>query len=222
MLSPISDRETAALMRLGSAGFFDGSELSLLLRPHDGAAGGPALPPLSALEAAAWTPPRTAPADGLADDDDDDREAARAAAAAPLTPDEFARCVAPAARDRASPAEECVVCTRLFGGAAGGPSVALPCGHCFHAPCARRWLTGRSSLCPLCRADTRVVSPGAARAAPRRRRAAPASGASSPPQRRSAPQLAPISTSPAPSPAAAARARRRRARPATAPAPDGT
>ena len=49
MLSPISDRETAALMRLGSAGFFDGSELSLLLRPHDGAAGGPALPPLSAL-----------------------------------------------------------------------------------------------------------------------------------------------------------------------------
>ena len=28
-------------LTLGSAGFFDGSELSLLLRPHDGAAGGP-------------------------------------------------------------------------------------------------------------------------------------------------------------------------------------
>ena len=31
----------------------------------------------------------------------------------------------------------------------------LPCGHWFHQPCVDQWLTARSALCPICKADAR-------------------------------------------------------------------
>ena len=34
---------------------------------------------------------------------------------------------------------------------AGDLCWVLKCGHCFHEPCARRWLTGQAT-CPMCKA----------------------------------------------------------------------
>ncbi|KAJ2802596.1 hypothetical protein H4R21_002355 [Coemansia helicoidea] len=48
--------------------------------------------------------------------------------------------------------EPCSIC--LSDIVAGETAVLLvPCNHAFHADCARRWLTRRSTLCPLCKAD---------------------------------------------------------------------
>lgn len=56
--------------------------------------------------------------------------------------------------------EECSICFEaldhgkdgpLSGTAGGGEAVMLPCRHCFHAECAKAWLTTRSRHCPLCK-----------------------------------------------------------------------
>lgn len=44
--------------------------------------------------------------------------------------------------------EVCVIC--LCETEDDEPSLVLPCGHCFHQPCAERWLH-MNSTCPCCR-----------------------------------------------------------------------
>ncbi|KAJ2356194.1 hypothetical protein GGF43_002227 [Coemansia sp. RSA 2618] len=49
----------------------------------------------------------------------------------------------------------CIVCIDDF--AVGSKMRILPCGHNFHIECIDPWLTSKSSLCPLCKYDTRSV-----------------------------------------------------------------
>ncbi|KAJ1729425.1 hypothetical protein LPJ61_003526 [Coemansia biformis] len=49
----------------------------------------------------------------------------------------------------------CIVCIDDF--AAGSKMRILPCGHNYHIECIDPWLTAKSSLCPLCKYDTRSV-----------------------------------------------------------------
>ncbi|KAJ2716132.1 hypothetical protein H4R19_000817 [Coemansia spiralis] len=54
--------------------------------------------------------------------------------------------------DTEAEAEQCSIC--LCDMAVGDTAVLLvPCNHTFHVDCARQWLTQRSTLCPLCKAD---------------------------------------------------------------------
>ncbi|KAJ2710117.1 hypothetical protein H4R19_003907, partial [Coemansia spiralis] len=49
----------------------------------------------------------------------------------------------------------CIVCIDDF--VAGSKMRILPCGHNYHIECIDPWLTAKSSLCPLCKYDTRNV-----------------------------------------------------------------
>ncbi|KAJ2616410.1 hypothetical protein H4S08_000801 [Coemansia sp. RSA 1365] len=49
----------------------------------------------------------------------------------------------------------CIVCIDDF--AVGSKMRILPCGHNYHIECIDPWLTSKSSLCPLCKYDTRDV-----------------------------------------------------------------
>ncbi|KAJ2846571.1 hypothetical protein IWW36_004289 [Coemansia brasiliensis] len=49
----------------------------------------------------------------------------------------------------------CIVCIDDF--VVGSKMRILPCGHNFHIECIDPWLTAKSSLCPLCKYDTRSV-----------------------------------------------------------------
>ncbi|KAJ2733040.1 hypothetical protein IW152_003363 [Coemansia sp. BCRC 34962] len=49
----------------------------------------------------------------------------------------------------------CIVCIDDF--IAGSKMRILPCGHNYHIECIDPWLTTKSSLCPLCKYDTREV-----------------------------------------------------------------
>ncbi|KAJ2083651.1 hypothetical protein H4R24_000609 [Coemansia sp. RSA 988] len=49
----------------------------------------------------------------------------------------------------------CIVCIDEF--AVGSKMRILPCGHNYHIECIDPWLTSKSSLCPLCKYDTRDV-----------------------------------------------------------------
>ncbi|KAJ2004235.1 hypothetical protein H4R26_002638 [Coemansia thaxteri] len=49
----------------------------------------------------------------------------------------------------------CIVCIDDF--VAGSKMRILPCGHNYHIECIDPWLTTKSSLCPLCKYDTRDV-----------------------------------------------------------------
>ncbi|KAJ1864413.1 hypothetical protein LPJ78_003367 [Coemansia sp. RSA 989] len=49
----------------------------------------------------------------------------------------------------------CIVCIDDF--VVGSKMRILPCGHNFHIECIDPWLTSKSSLCPLCKFDTRSV-----------------------------------------------------------------
>ncbi|KAJ2156650.1 hypothetical protein GGF46_005050 [Coemansia sp. RSA 552] len=49
----------------------------------------------------------------------------------------------------------CIVCIDDF--VAGSKMRILPCGHNYHIECIDPWLTSKSSLCPLCKYDTRNV-----------------------------------------------------------------
>jgi hypothetical protein len=47
-------------------------------------------------------------------------------------------------------AETCAVCLEDYEQTVTTPVVMLPCAHCYHEPCARRWLEGHGT-CPTCR-----------------------------------------------------------------------
>ncbi|KAJ1950367.1 hypothetical protein EC988_004414 [Linderina pennispora] len=49
----------------------------------------------------------------------------------------------------------CIVCIDDF--VVGSRMRILPCGHNYHIECIDPWLTSKSSLCPLCKYDTRDV-----------------------------------------------------------------
>ncbi|KAJ2867100.1 hypothetical protein GGH94_001079 [Coemansia aciculifera] len=49
----------------------------------------------------------------------------------------------------------CIVCIDDF--VVGSKMRILPCGHNYHIECIDPWLTTKSSLCPLCKYDTREV-----------------------------------------------------------------
>ncbi|KAI8322169.1 hypothetical protein GQ54DRAFT_250110, partial [Martensiomyces pterosporus] len=49
----------------------------------------------------------------------------------------------------------CIVCIDDF--VVGSKMRILPCGHNYHIECIDPWLTTKSSLCPLCKYDTRDV-----------------------------------------------------------------
>ncbi|KAJ1664619.1 hypothetical protein IW140_004012 [Coemansia sp. RSA 1813] len=49
----------------------------------------------------------------------------------------------------------CIVCIDDF--VVGSRMRILPCGHNYHIECIDPWLTSKSSLCPLCKYDTRSV-----------------------------------------------------------------
>ncbi|KAJ2853829.1 hypothetical protein GGI22_004718, partial [Coemansia erecta] len=49
----------------------------------------------------------------------------------------------------------CIVCIDDF--VVGTRMRILPCGHNYHIECIDPWLTSKSSLCPLCKYDTRSV-----------------------------------------------------------------
>ncbi|KAJ2777479.1 hypothetical protein GGI15_004486 [Coemansia interrupta] len=49
----------------------------------------------------------------------------------------------------------CIVCIDDF--VVGSKMRILPCGHNYHIECIDPWLTAKSSLCPLCKYDTRSV-----------------------------------------------------------------
>ncbi|KAJ1723625.1 hypothetical protein LPJ53_002065 [Coemansia erecta] len=49
----------------------------------------------------------------------------------------------------------CIVCIDDF--VVGSKMRILPCGHNYHIECIDPWLTSKSSLCPLCKYDTRSV-----------------------------------------------------------------
>ncbi|KAJ2783673.1 hypothetical protein H4R18_001583 [Coemansia javaensis] len=49
----------------------------------------------------------------------------------------------------------CIVCIDDF--VVGSKMRILPCGHNYHIECIDPWLTAKSSLCPLCKYDTRNV-----------------------------------------------------------------
>ncbi|KAI9506668.1 hypothetical protein BX070DRAFT_249520 [Coemansia spiralis] len=49
----------------------------------------------------------------------------------------------------------CIVCIDDF--VVGSRMRILPCGHNYHIECIDPWLTAKSSLCPLCKYDTRSV-----------------------------------------------------------------
>ncbi|KAJ2129435.1 hypothetical protein GGF48_002429 [Coemansia sp. RSA 921] len=49
----------------------------------------------------------------------------------------------------------CIVCIDDF--VVGSQMRILPCGHNFHIECIDPWLTSKSSMCPLCKFDTRSV-----------------------------------------------------------------
>ncbi|KAJ1895243.1 hypothetical protein LPJ66_004711 [Kickxella alabastrina] len=49
----------------------------------------------------------------------------------------------------------CIVCIDDF--IVGSKMRILPCGHNYHIECIDPWLTSKSSLCPLCKYDTRSV-----------------------------------------------------------------
>ncbi|KAJ2376657.1 hypothetical protein H4S02_007865 [Coemansia sp. RSA 2611] len=54
-----------------------------------------------------------------------------------------------------NPSATCIVCIDDF--IVGSKMRILPCGHNYHIECIDPWLTTKSSLCPLCKYDTREV-----------------------------------------------------------------
>ena len=91
-------------------------------------------------------------ADEPAQNDDDEPRTMSRAAVRRLPTFAFAEAdveQADASSDRAA----CAVCLEDY--QPGDLLRMLPCGHWFHQPCVDQWLTARSALCPICKADAR-------------------------------------------------------------------
>lgn len=55
--------------------------------------------------------------------------------------------------------EECSICLNEFN-TAGGRVRRRPCGHTFHAACARNWFDDmKRNTCPYCRHEYRIIEP---------------------------------------------------------------